>query len=253
MKLTKISSTTSSILALLAGAILTHAQPAAPAPALATPLKSLWEASASTGLTLTRGNSDTLQFTADILAERKWLKNHLELGADATYGESKGTKNSEATHGFAQFSRLLSDRAYGFGRADALHDSVADVEYRLSLSPGAGYHFIQTDRLKLRAEAGPGFVMEHQGAKTTEYATARFAEMLKFKLTERARLWQSVEIQPQLDHLKNFTVKAELGVEADLTQRWSLRSFVQDNYDHEPAAGRKKNDVRLVTALACKF
>ena len=85
------------------------------------------------------------------------------------------------------------------------------------------------------------------------FATARAAEILKFKLTDRARLWQSVEIQPQLDHLKNFLVKAELGVEADLTQRWSLRSFVQDNYDHEPAAGRKKNDVRLVTALAYKF
>ena len=44
-----------------------------------------------------------------------------------------------------------------------------------------------------------------------------------------------------------------VAIEAALTKSLSLRSYVQDNYDHRPAAGRKKNDIRWVTAVAYKF
>jgi len=212
-----------------------------------------WESSAAAGLTLTQGNSDTVVFTANILSNRKGDENEWSLGADATYGENDDVKNNETLHGFAQYNRLFSDRFFAYGRLDALHDDVADVEYRFTLSPGAGYYFLKDERMFLSGEVGPGFVYEKQGGDEQTYITLRLAEKFEYKLNDRARIWQSLEILPQVDDWNNTIFIGEIGVETALTEKFSIRTYLQNTYDNEPAAGRKKNDLKLVTALAYKF
>ncbi len=212
-----------------------------------------WEKSAALGLTLTRGNSDTLLTTGNILAAKKEKDNEISLGADATYGENNSVKNNEMLHGFAQYNRLFSERTYGYLRFDALHDAVADVEYRLTLSPGAGYYFIKDEITHLSTEAGPAFIYEKQGGKSTGYIALRIAEKFEHKLNDRARIWQSLEVLPQVDNFDNTIFIGEIGVEATLTEKLSLRTYLQDTYDNQPAPGREKNDLKLVAAVAYKF
>ena len=213
----------------------------------------LWERSASAGLSLTKGNSDTLLFTADILAAKKWLNDEMSLGASASYGEDDGDKNNETVRGFAQWNHLFTERFFSYVRLDALHDAVADVEYRVTLSPGAGYYFIKNDRTKLSGEAGPGVVFEKQGREESQYFTVRLAERLEHKFNDRAKLWQSLEFLPQIDDFDNFIINAEIGLEAALTKKLSLRIVAQDTYDNDPAPGRDENDLKLVSAIALKF
>ena len=212
-----------------------------------------WEKTASAGLTLTEGNSKTLLFTADLLAAKRWTSDEASLGTSMSYGKNNSVKNNEAIRGFGQYNRLFNDRVYGYLRLDALHDAVADVEYRVSLSPGAGYYFIKKDTTRLSGEVGPGFVMEKQGKTKNEYLTLRVAEKFDHKLSDRARLWQSLEFLPQVDDFKNYIVNAEIGVESALTKKLSLRTYAQDTYDNVPAPGRNRNDIKLVTAIALKF
>jgi putative salt-induced outer membrane protein YdiY len=212
-----------------------------------------WEKSAAVGLTLTRGNSDTLLFTANFLAARKGKENEFFLGADATYGENDDVKNAESLHGFVQYNRLFSDRWYGYARVDGLHDAIADIEYRFTLSPGVGYYFIKNETTRLNAEVGPGFVYEKQGDDTSGYFTVRLAERFEHKFNDRVRIWQSLEFLPQVDDFNNYILNAEIGVESALTKKLSLRAYLQDTYDNEPAMGREKNDLKLVTALGYKF
>ena len=213
-----------------------------------------WETSAALGLTLTRGNSDTLLFTGNILSAKKWDEHEMSLGADATYGEIESEKNAESLHGFSQYNRLFSERAYGYARLDGLHDSIAGIEFRFTLSPGVGYYFIKKENTKLSGEVGPGFVYEKEGGNTPRgYFTLRLAEKFEHKLNDRARIWQSLEILPQVDDYENFIANFELGIESSLTEKLSLRAYIQDTYDNEPADGRKRNDLKLVTALAYKF
>jgi putative salt-induced outer membrane protein YdiY len=58
-----------------------------------------------------------------------------------------------------------------------------------------------------------------------------------------------------VDHFKNYIVNFEVGIEADITadKKFTLRTFLQDTYNNIPATGRKKNDAKLVAALAYKF
>ena len=48
-------------------------------------------------------------------------------------------------------------------------------------------------------------------------------------------------------------MNAEIGIETGITTQISLRTYLQDTYDHEPAPGRQKNDLKFVTAIAYKF
>jgi putative salt-induced outer membrane protein YdiY len=212
-----------------------------------------WETTASTGVSLTKGNSDTLLWTANILALKKWEKNEARLGADATYGENSGTKNAESFRGFAQWNWLFQERAYAYLRAEAMRDTIADIDYRFTLSPGVGYYFIKGTNTTLSAETGPGFIYEKQGGTDRGYFTLRVAERFEHKFNEKTKMWQSVEFLPQVDQFKNYIINAEIGLDTKLTAKLSLRIYAQDTYDNEPAPGRKKNDVKLVTALAYTF
>jgi len=229
----------------------TSAQVASPPASVPPPPR--WERSASFGFTLTSGNSDTILFTADAMAQKKWLHDELSFGANAGYGESEDVKNNDYLKGYGQYNRLFTERFYGYARIDAMHDDIADVDYRLTFSPGVGYYFVKREQTRFSTELGPAFVYEKQGGESHGYMTLRLAERFEHKIKDGARIWQSAEVLPQVDDFDNYIINAELGVEAPLTRMLSLRAVLQDTYDHDPAPGREKNDLKLITALAWKF
>jgi putative salt-induced outer membrane protein YdiY len=224
-----------------------------PAPAPAPEKKPKWETSAAAGLTVTKGNSDTITGTGNLLSQRKWVHNEVRLGADVTYGKNDGVKSAETYHAFGQYNWLFSERAYGYFRADGMHDDIADIQYRFTVGPGAGYYIIKTAKTQLSAEAGPGVVFERQGSRDDTYFTLRIGERFEHKFNDKTHVWQSAEWLPQLDELKNSIINTEIGLETKLTQKLSLRVLAQDTFDNVPVPGRKKNDLKLVTAIAYTF
>ena len=213
----------------------------------------VWETSAALGFTLQRGNTKTLLFTGNIQATKKTEKNEWNFGADATYGENDDEKNAENMRAYGQYNRLFTERFFGYLRGEVFHDDIADIDYRITIGPGAGYYFIKEKDISLRAEAGPAFVHEKTGDGTDDYLTLRLAERFDWKINGRAKIWQSLEVLPQIDDWDNYILNAEAGIEASVTPHLSLRTYVQDTYDNDPAPDRQKNDVKFVTALAYKF
>jgi putative salt-induced outer membrane protein YdiY len=212
-----------------------------------------WSASGALGFSLAKGNTDNTLLNANLLASKKWDRNELDLGLDGAYGESDGTRNTANAHAFAQYNRLFTERAYGLLRADGLHDDVADVQYRVTLSPGAGYYFIKGTNTFLRGEVGPGYVIERVGGVDDDYVTLRLAERFETKINDRVKLWQSLEWLPAVDDFEDGVINGEIGLETSLTKSLNLRTYVQDTYDTTPAPGLKHNDVKLIVALAYKF
>ena len=227
-----------------------------PAPAADT---NKWITTAAASLTLTRGNSETFLATVGVDSQRKWVKNEVFLGASGGYGESTvndvNTKNTEFVQGFGQYNHLFTERFYGALRLDAQDDQIAGIEYRIKVSPLAGYYLIKNDRMTLAAEAGPSLIYEHlKGQDPHGYWAARFAERFEYKLTATTRLWESLEYLPQVDAWdKNYLLNFEAGIETAITKKWSLRVVFQDQYASEPAPGRKENDMRLLAGTAYKF
>jgi putative salt-induced outer membrane protein YdiY len=215
--------------------------------------RSAWESSISAGLSLTKGNSDTLLTTAAFKTRRKNAENEFMFGADGSYGENDSVKNNESVHGVGQYNHLFSDRFYGFLNIEGLHDGIADLEYRFTLSPGAGYYLLKATNTTLAVEVGPGLIVQQLGGVDTTYATLRLAERFERKLSSGARVWEKVEFLPQVNKMQNFLVNAEVGAEASLTKTFSIQVTLQDNYINQPAPGRKDNDVKLISGLSYKF
>src|SRR5579863_6674428 len=236
------------------GVAVVYAAKAQPAPPLLTPTNAPpWTGSVAAGATLTRGNSDTTVATVNFDAKRKWADQELILEADGTYGDNDNVKNAESVHGSVQYNRDVTKRPYYGIKVDALNDEIAEIDYRLTISPLVGYYLIKGTNDQLAVEAGPSFVLQKLGPTTRGYATLRLAEKYEHKFGATARFWESFEILPQVDKFNNYYWDAEAGVESGLTKKTSLRVYLDDTYYNIPATGRLKNDAKLVAAVAYKF
>ncbi|MCP5519984.1 MAG: DUF481 domain-containing protein [Verrucomicrobiales bacterium] len=226
---------------------------AAPEGAEAPKPASSWKTSAAIGATLTRGNSDTLTVNGTIDTIKKWGKNEAGAGFSVTYGETdnKETANNMAAYG--QYNRLVSERLFVYGRVDFSRDKLADVNYRIGLSPGAGYYFIKNDKFTLSGELGPGYIWEEVGGVSDDYFSLHVGEKFTWEINDRARLWQSLSYDPEVEDFENYLLRAEIGFETDIMKNLSLRVVGIDTYRNMPAAGRNKNDFQLITGIAYKF
>jgi putative salt-induced outer membrane protein len=228
-----------------------------------TPAKPKWVSDVSAGLTLVRGNSDTTLATLTAATDRKTDVNEWSLGANATYGDARVTVNgvtassttAQQADAFLQYNQLFTARFYGYARIEGLHDDVADIHYRLTVGPGVGYYLVKNKRMDFSLELGPGYISEELGSDRQNYAILRGAEKFHLQLSDRARIWESAEIDPDVANWGNYIVTAEFGVEADLAanKSLSLQCYLDDTYDSEPAIGRLKNDAKTVIAVDYKF
>ena len=244
----------------LAAEVSTNAPAATKPPAIPPKPPSPWQSTVSMNASASRGNADTLLMQAAITSLRKWDKNEIALGADATYGSnSDPTTRKETTTAqnyglYAQYNRILSDRVYLGLRSDARQDRIAFVDYRVTVAPALGYYVIKDDRLKVKTESGPAFIFESlQGAGTANYLTLRLAEEVQWKINDRASIIQGMEYLPQVADFGNFVMNFNLGLSAKITEKASATITFQDFYRSVPAPGRRGNDLRLMAGISYSF
>jgi putative salt-induced outer membrane protein YdiY len=227
-----------------------------------------WETVATAGVTLTRGNSQNFLASAGVNTVRKWSKDEALLGATAGYGNTKDQNTGDESttqhylKGFGQYNHLFTERFYGGMRVDGLYDKIAGVDYRFTISPLAGYYFIKRTNIFLSAEVGPSLVVEEvRGPRVNgeirmdqnTYIAARVGQRFEYKFAGGAKLWETVEFLPQVDDFENWIANAEIGLSAPITKKLDVRVVFDDTYDHVPAPGREKNDLKLLAGLGYKF
>jgi len=225
------------------------------------PEKKGWETTAAAGLTITSGTKDTLLATAGILTGRKWEMDELAFGLSGGYGNDDNnptkttTDNTKFVQGFGQYNHLFTPRFYGGFRLDAAYDGIAELDYRVTLSPLAGYYLIKNTNTTLAVEAGPSLVFEkYSGQDSDTYLGIRFAERLDHKLTDSTKIWEYVSYVPDVeDWMGHYVITAEAGIDTAITKKWSLRVVLQDIYTSQVPAGIDNNELRLIAGTAYKF
>jgi putative salt-induced outer membrane protein YdiY len=220
--------------------------------------KTAWHGNVAFGLSLARGNSDTFLMNASALADRSWDQNELKFGAGGQYGlnnwgQTNQTQSADSIHGFADYKRLFTERVYGDLNVDGTHDDIAEIRYRLIVGPALGYYFIKSDSTKVSGEIGPSFIDEKLGSNNLSYVTMRVSEHAEHSFNKGSKIWEQVDYLPQVDDFNNYLVNSEVGAEAALNTRLSLRIVARDQFNSQPAAGRKENDITLISAVVYKY
>ena len=206
------------------------------------------------GLTLTDGNSDTMN--ASLGAGTRKTNGDNAFLADLLFSYGESTITTTAADGSvsdddvtttenlaanAQFNRTFSDPVYGFVKGSFLYDDINLIDYRVTVGPGLGTVFGP-----FSLEAGVVFITEDVGDVSDDYIALRFAEKSEHVLSEGATFYQSVEFIPSVDDFSDdYLINAKVGVDAAINATLSLTVFALEKYDNTPAAGQDESDLTI--------
>ncbi len=201
------------------------------------------------GLTLNEGNTDASLMTSELTTESRTKRREITAGGEYLYGERNGEKNADRTRLYAGTKEFVSEPFFLSGDLAAKRDRIAEIDYRVISSVGAGYFFIDTDNVTLSVDTGPAYVWEKVSGGREDYLGARFAQLYRHRLNENARWWQSLEYVPELQSTVNYLLTGEAGIEAAVNSRISLRTVYRVAYDNEPAEDKRTTDHQLITSI----
>jgi len=247
-----------------AAILISMASARAADPTPAAPPAPKWESIAAVDIALTRGNSRDFLGTFSLGTKRKWTSDEILFGAAAGYGTTQQkdkpeTRNQDYLKGFSQWNHLFTERIYAGLRVEGLHDDIANVDYRFTVSPLAGYYFLKQTNTFLAGEVGPSwghqklFVAGPGSDVENSYFALRLAERYEYKFKTGARIWETLEYIPSVEHWADYLVNFEAGVSAPITKALDVRLVAQDNFDNKPAPHRLKNDFKLGAGLGYRF
>ena len=132
-------------------------------------------------------------------------------------------------------------------------DDISDLNYRVTLSPLAGYYIIKKPNTSLSVEAVLSLITEKQGGVDKTYMAARVAERYEYKFGWTRKSGNRSNGCPRSTISTTGSLISKRGVSAPISKGFEVRLLLQDNYDNQPAAGRLKNDMKLVAGVGYKF
>lgn len=207
-----------------------------------------WDTGVNAGLSLTDGNSETLNLNVGVTAEQGDEENNLKLGAAYNYGETESDTTVDNAQALAEYRKVLSGDTYGYAAASFLNDDIAGIDYRFLVGPGLGQYLVRNDLTTLGAEVGAAWVIEDAG-DSNDYVALRLAQNLEHQLSETAKLFESIEYLPEFEDFDNYLINGQIGIEAEINADLSLRVVFQDRYDSTPAPGKDENDLSLIAGF----
>lgn len=186
----------------------------------------------------------------------------LRFGGKALWTRDDGTTTAENVTLGTQYDRDLTPVWFGFGSADFLRDTFANVAARYALHGGVGRHVIRSDRLTFDVSAGAGYTEDRyvdpadvNGALRTRYGRAELllAEESNHKWTDTTTAHQKLTVYPALRSGGGYRGVFDSGLAVAMTPLLSLTVGLSYRYDSDPGIGLKKGDTLFVTGIAVKI
>jgi hypothetical protein len=151
---------------------------------------------------------------------------------------------------------LFTVQLYSGLRLTGDHDDVARLNYRVTVSPLAGYYFIKQTNALLAVELGPSYVREvYRQVGLNDYVGLRIGQRGEYKFASGAKVWESLEFIPQITAFNHYLINAEVGVSAPISKALSISLILQDTYNNpeQLPPDTLKNDFKLIAGLTYNF
>ena len=221
-------------------------------------LGDLWGGTLDAGLSMTRGNADTLTVGIGAQAARVTPRDKISVyfaslfAKNDTTGESVTTAN--ALRGGTRYDFNLSDDLFAFGLTDLEHDKFQDLDLRLVLAGGLGFHAKKTERTRLDLFAGGAFNQEYYSTEPTRRsAEVLLGEELTFKLSDITSLTERLVVFPNLSEGGEFRIAFDTTAVTRLSRLLSWQVTLSDRYISNPIPGVGKNDLLFTTGIRLTF
>jgi putative salt-induced outer membrane protein YdiY len=225
----------------------------------------LWSGVFDTGLSLTRGNSDSTSFALSGKAARATRRNKLGVYATAIYAKSTvagvNSTTAQAIRGGIRDDFDLRPRLFVFGLADFEHDKFQALDLRSVLGGGAGYHIIKEKKTTFDVFGGATYNQEYYSqpfnppnpSSTRKSSEIVAGETFATKASARTTFSEQFSIFPNLSDTGAYRFQFDATGATKLKSWLSWQLTFSDRYVSRPLAGLKDNDVIFTTGLRLTF
>lgn len=214
-----------------------------------------WTGSASAGLALTSGNSDSSNVNVAYDVKRDTGGPFLfKSTALFLYGETEEVTTSDRLSLDGRVERRLSDRTSLFAQTQYLRDQFKAIDYLVSPTFGLNRIFAKNDRTELSADAGVGVVWEKNPDLELQTDGAVSAgQKFTHKLTATTEFTQKANALWKMDDFNDALYVFGLGLAANITGGTQMKIEFLDTYKARPPVDIEKNDIATLVSFVYKF
>lgn len=232
-------------------------------------LSDFWSALLDTGLSLTRGNSESLTYNLSGKAARVTDRDKISVYTTAIYATSTingvNAATANAIRGGVRGDLNVSDKFFVFGFTDQEFDQFQDLDLRSVFGGGFGYHALQTKNTTFDIFGGGSYDADFFGAVTASAtkpaspATTRkigeavAGETFNTKLNNRTTITQQFSFYPDLSNTGQYRFQWDSTGATKLKNWLSWQVTFSDRFLSDPLPGFKKNDLLLSTGFRFTF
>lgn len=212
--------------------------------------------SAGFGLSLTSGNSDTINLSAtvDSIYDPK-TNNVMKWNALFLRGKQNGVLSVNRVSAMFRDENTINGRMYVFGQIDTLHDTFKQIDYLIDPSAGVGYKVLNSKESQFSVDAGAGAVIEQdQGVVARGAIALTLSEKLVQQLTETTTVKETATALLKTNQWNDGLYTFQAGVAAKISTRFQIAVDFLDTYKAlPPDPTLRKNDIALVTSIVAKY
>jgi putative salt-induced outer membrane protein len=234
--------------------------------------KDTTEAKLQAGLLLAGGNSSSVALTSAGSFRTRRGMNDFSAAAAANYAEARlanGTRETsvENFQGKLRYDRFLTEAVALFLSISARRDRFQALDLRLNVDPGIAYYVIDQPKQQLWAEVGYDFqydvrrdenilaeFVKSAGAvvidKTETRHSGRAFVGYKHQLNDNVGFSTGLEFLLGLPDTEYWRLNWDVGLNASLSERFSLATTFSLKHDNHPLPGVKKTDTLTAVNLA---
>ncbi|MFQ5816962.1 MAG: YdiY family protein [Terriglobia bacterium] len=221
-------------------------------------LLDFWGGSLSAGLSSARGNADTFSFNLAVKTARTTERDRISLYLHSLFARNStlGTAvtTADAIRGGTRYNINLTDRLFTFGFTDLEFDEFQQLDLRLVLGGGMGWHARKTSRTLLQLFAGGSSNQEFFSTGLTRRSgELLWGEDLSYKLSGRTSLTERLAFYPNVTETGEYRVTFDASAVTKLSNRLNWHITLSDRFFSNPVPGTQKNDVLLTTGISFSF
>jgi putative salt-induced outer membrane protein YdiY len=220
-----------------------------------------WSGSISAGATFTSGNTSAEAINASVSVVRRSEKDRITAGADYGRGRQRDpTTGDDVTtedwwRAVAQYDYFLSKKLYGFVNGRYERDKIAELDRRVVLGGGAGYQWIESDRLNFSTRGGLASVYESFDNQTKSKSDISLQLGYNFdaQLNGSVKFLHDLTYFPSLEKFSDYYLTSTTELRATLTETMFANFKAIFDYDATPAIGRGSTDVKYIFGVGVTF
>jgi putative salt-induced outer membrane protein len=232
-------------------------------------LTDFWSGLLDTGLSLTRGNSESLTYSLSGKAARVTDRDKISAYTTAVYANSTvnglNSTTAHAIRGGLRGDLNVSEHLFVFGFTDFEYDQFQDLDLRNVVGGGLGYHVIKTKATTFDVFAGGDYDQDFFGAIaatatnpakpaiTRKSGEVDLGETFNAKLNNRTTLTEQFSLYPNVSDTGSYRFQFDATGATKLKNWLSWQITYSDRYLSDPLAGFKKNDLILSTGVRLTF